>query len=302
MKKILVMQFAILLFLFAASTSQAAPTLSTKVILYPGASAIDKIIWENAETSSMSRNLFTSFGSSTYDASASATSTYGSLGASAQLSISNYPSQSYFVPCEDRSNCGVGTYHGIGLSAASAMAGFDDDLTLSGGFGEAFIVFEFDVEGSSTISSTGGVSSSAGFYMQVNSVGEFGLVNYGTSQGPRHLVSRPLAVTYNDPFNLDVNFHARIDAFDIDDPDSGSYDYDVLGTAEFGGTATLTGFQLYADKALQNEITAFTISSASGTVYPGSINVVPEPISSTLFLLGSAVFGLFGYKKRKCKA
>lgn len=40
----------------------------------------------------------------------------------------------------------------------------------------------------------------------------------------------------------------------------------------------------------------------AGSLQISSMTVTPEPISSTLFLIGSAVLGLFGYKKRKCKA
>ncbi len=288
---------------FPGRGASGAPIVSTQVILYPGASAIDQTIWESTQTGAITRGLSTSFGTSRYNALASARATYGSLGAIAQLIISDYPSQSYFVPCPDRPDytCGRGTYYDIGLSAVSARARFDDHLTITGGYGEAFAVFEFDVDGTSLLQTSGGSGidrSYAGFFLLVNSGEHFGLVNYGTTYGPKHLVSKPLAVRYNEPFPLSVSFSAMIHPWDVH-PESGPYD--VMGSALFGASATMIKLSLYSDITLNNSITNFAVSSDSGTQYPGGVplSAIPEP--GTIFLFVTGLAGTVGVARKRRK-
>ena len=96
------------------------------------------------------------------------------------------------------------------------------------------------------------------------------------------MITTPTPFTFGEPFTISVNLEAAVFVNDFF-----SDFYDLSGTADFGSTATLTGFRVFSDPSLQNEITQFSLTAESGTTYPVGAAAVPEP--GTLLLLASGL-------------
>lgn len=263
--------------------SEATPELGTLVSLFEGAFSPNNPnagILEGTPnayydyrvsygTDFVSDSVSSTFGGSSFVGIVSASSGYGVLGAFASAAITDYPAGDHFLHKTSTGDL-------IGQSAARAVARFKDTLTLSGGSGNAFLGLEFNVTGSSSVTSGGFPTDTWGYLRIYDPSDPTTLFGFGDFGGDT-TVTAMIPFTFDQPFSYGVLLRAGFD------PLGCSFGpCNVSGISDFGNTATLTSFRAYSDFDLQHEITNFVLDSESGTDY--RLFNVPEPGSGTLIV------------------
>jgi hypothetical protein len=158
------------------------------------------------------------------------------------------------------------------LLAINGNAGWSDTFTYTGIQGTGYKVnYYFRLEG--VVSG----DIEAGLNFSTSDPG-------GQSFNPRTHLANELWITpfyqidWNQPFNVSADFYAGMNTHVSQHAEAVSYS----GSANYGNTLELAGMVVV--DANGNEVTGWTMSSASGTTYP--TGAVPEPSSVIGVLLG----------------
>jgi len=204
--------------------------------------------------------------------SASATSSFGTLGTFATAVVQNYASGTFQV-----GSSSVGAPF-----AAVGIAEFVDTWNVINGGSNGFVDLTFSTTGTVTTPDP-------------HTFGLAGLMVNNTSGTG----SVPGTEFFSLPFTLgtllpvDVLLFGGVAFLDFANPNP----YNASGTADFSHTASLSQVEIV--NAAGNPISGASISAASGTRYPLSpLNVVPGP--STLILFVTGMLGM-GLARRKLK-
>lgn len=225
-------------------------------------------------------DVVSTFGSSSFSANARANSSFGQLSTFASAMASNYAPQSFFQPCAFDPNVACGRL------AAGADAGFNDTLTITGGTGDAYLGLGWDISGSSSASSTGGLQSfnlGVGGRLSLWAGPTFNAPDFQASFMSDTSLIGVLPFTFGDPLTLNARLSSRVNPFDF----SAMSSYGFSGIAAFEDTAKLVSLRVFSDADLQNEIQDFDVLAASGTDYL-RLNV-PEPSTLALLFLGATL-------------
>ena len=265
-----------------------ATALLSSVTVDPGVNSPDSAVSDfhfSADQSSTA--LTSSFGSSSFSGSAAATAGFDQLHVSASAQITGYSNQSYESLCGPSSICGPG---GIGpaLEPARATAIASDTFTITGGTGTGYLKLVFNIDGTTSLVSSGDLDGPIAQGIFTLYRGQFGggtsfLSSVGFT-GDTVYNSPLISFTYGTPFALTF----WVDAFvDVADYLPSANPYSIDGTADFGNTITLSQLFLFDSTGL-NQING-NVSSASETQYNVATtapNGVPEPPSFAILLVG----------------
>jgi hypothetical protein len=217
---------------------------------------------------------------SQFTGTAEARSSYGALGAAAHGFMSVVPDQGglslhQMAGAARFADTLTATSAGVGAGAAGSVRyrfAVDGSLGAPGAqapffFGETYVVLDVKHGADATeqlLNATvrrGSVGTISG-----NPPPAGWVTGIGSLSGASTFVSRDYAITWGQPWDLDVGLLAWA---------YGSADSSFLGTAR------LVGFELF--DALHAPVASFGISAASGTDY---VNAVPEPQTWALLLAG----------------
>lgn len=269
----------------------SAASLTSFASVFPGFFSPDSAVLDgDFGRPSASAALTSNFGDSTFAGSASATAAFGELTATASVSLTNYDPFSFTSGSPP-----------TGTAAAGTDGGFVDTVTVSGGLGDAFLTFDFDVTGSAS-SSTGRVPAAtldiwnAPVGMDGGAFFANGIIVQSVAFRQPGQISLTTPVTFGVPLNLAVTLFTAVGpAGFAPSPDQGAVPYDYTAVADWGNTARLAGVSVFTDPDLTDPIHNFGLSAESGTDYLGLV-AVPEP--STVLLLAMGV-GLIRLRQRR---
>jgi hypothetical protein len=152
-----------------------------------------------------------------------------------------------------------------------AEASFSDLLTITGGTGSGFVIYQYTITGS-TIGDEHDAHAHAFLRHEGDPDEELGHLTQSTV-----LTSLPHGFTFGTPFSTGFLLSAEVHMHD---------GHTGLAAADFGAGAMLTGLQVF--DAQMNPVLAFAITSDSGTQYP-----LPAPADGVI--LG---IGLIGISRR----
>jgi PEP-CTERM motif len=219
---------------------------------------------------------------------ATATAAVGSLGAAANLSVSNAPG--FLSP----------QFPFYGESQVSGLASFQDSWIFAGqpldAPGKLRLTLSF--EGATSGSATNGITNPFGrFDFDITSLAEFSNIHQarGYHSGARtaadETVVLDLDFLYGRPLLLSGTLVAVVQVVSLPT----SFTYSGVAEAQFGNTAALVGLEV--QDALGNYTTDFALETESGGRYP--FQPVPEPTTLTLLALGLA--GMAWTRSRRAK-
>jgi hypothetical protein len=212
--------------------------------------------------------------------SGDASASYGVLHASASISVSRSPNNTFY--------------------AFQSAAWSDDMLTIDapGLDGDSgFATFSLTVDGTESYSATTGLSTFSGAPAQTAvfiqdtpnathwgaPTGAVGVINASGT----YVFSKSIDFTYGTPFELYLELRPGGGLLPTSSSVSG---WSGTATANFLNTAELSGIQVFEGTASSPgaQVNGFDITSASGTEY-GSGGVTPEPGSPILLAGGAAI-------------
>lgn len=268
---------ALLALLFGSGAVYALPVAlatsslsSITVLCQNSATCINKFLTTSATDARHFETISFLGGSpinSIFDGAASARASFGSLGSSATLALTDYRTGSY-----------IGSSGNSATSAASGVASFTDYLTIHGATGNGILHLLFDVDG--TLDNGGSPLF----------IGSSGRLQVNTTQvalpSGDSLRQFDIPFTFEAEFQLAVSLFSLISLFDnaahlFPDP------YSWSGSANFLNTAEIVGLSITTTSG--QPITGATVSALSGTVY----GAVPEPGTLSLALAGGMLAFVF---------
>ena len=278
----------IAIFSMGGPGTAGATVLLSSVTVDPGVNSPDSALSDfHFSTGQSATSLTSSFGSSSFSGSAAATAGFDQLHVFASTQISDYSNQSYESLCGPSSICGPGG-SGPALQPASATAIASDTFTITGGTGTGYLKLVFNIDGTTSLISSGDLDGPIAQGIFTLYRGQFGS---GTSflssigfTGDTIYNSPLISFTYGVPFALTFWVDAFVDAADYL---ASANLYSIDGTADFGNTITLSQLFLFDSTGL-NQING-NVSSESETQYnvaAAAPNGVSEPPSLILLLSG----------------